>query len=242
MGSMMFVRSFLGGAMALMPPVGALACEGLPGTNIQIIAKSEPAVLASGLSLSEIDQLARHTGYVGKGPRLGFYFGHFSDTVSIGVEPEPKSNCAGHIQVEVHMLLVDRHIEIGRELRQQPCLFEVARQHYEKKATADEMVFAQYVAVVTTALHSNPLPAMSASVDHPPDEAARQQINRWATTLVEQSLQSFYDARIVAQEAVDTPEELKRLGQACEKGTRRRPVVVRRRVAHMVDDIRSNDH
>ena len=118
----------------------------------------------------------------------------------------------------------------------------VARQHYEKKATADEMVFAQYVAVVTTALHSNPLPAMSASVDHPPDEAARQQINRWATTLVEQSLQSFYDARIVAQEAVDAPEELKRLGQACEKGTRRRPVVVRRMVAHMIDDVRSNDH
>ena len=117
------------------------------------------------------------------------------------------------------MLLVDRHIEIGRELRQQPCLFEVARQHYEKKATADEMVFARYVAMVTTGLHSMPLPAMSVSTDHPPDAAAREQIKRWTTTLVEQNLQSFYDARIVAQEAVDTPEELKRLGQACEKGT-----------------------
>jgi hypothetical protein len=74
------------------------------------------------------------------------------------------------------MLLVDRHIEIGRELRQQPCFFEVARQHYEKKATADEMVFAQYVTVVTTALHTTPLPAMSGSTDDPTDEAAREQI------------------------------------------------------------------
>ena len=216
---MMFVRSFLGSVMTVVPPGGALACEGLPGADIQVIAKSEPSVLASDLSLSEIDQLARHTGYVGKGPRLGFYFGHFSDNVSIGVGPEPKSNCAGHIQVEVHMLLVDRHIEIGRELRQQPCLFEVVRQHYEKKATADEMVLAQYVAVVTKALHSTPLPAMRISQDHPPEGAAREQIKRWATTLVEQNLQSFHDARIVAQEAVDTPEELKRLGRACEKGT-----------------------
>jgi hypothetical protein len=117
------------------------------------------------------------------------------------------------------LLLVDRHIEIGGELKQQPCLFEVARQHYEKIATADEMVFARYVAVVTTALHSTPLPAMSAT-DHPPDEAARKQIERWTTNLVEQNLQSFYDARIMAQQAVDTPEELKRLTQACEQGTR----------------------
>jgi hypothetical protein len=205
--------------MAVMPPAGALACEGLPDADIQVIAKSEPAVLTSDLSLSEIDQLARQTGYVGKGPRLGFYFGHFSDKVSIGVEPEPKSDCARHIQVEVHMLLVDRHIEIGRELKQQPCLFEVARQHYEKIATADEMAFARYAAVVTTALHSTRLPAMSVSGDHPPDEAAREQIKRWTATLVEQNLQSFHDARIMAQQAVDTPEELKRLERACEKGT-----------------------
>jgi hypothetical protein len=38
-------------------------------------------------------------------------------------------------------------------------------------------------------------------------------------SLVEQNSQSFHDARIVAQQAVDTPEELKRIGQACEKGT-----------------------
>ena len=76
MGSMMFVRSFLtSAAMTVMPPAGALACEGLPGADIQVIAKSEPAVLASDLSLSEIDQLARHTGYVGKSPRLGFILG-----------------------------------------------------------------------------------------------------------------------------------------------------------------------
>ena len=58
MGSMMFARSFLGPAVMTLMPAGALACEGFPGANIQVITESAPVVLASDLSLGEIDQLA----------------------------------------------------------------------------------------------------------------------------------------------------------------------------------------
>ena len=115
------------------------------------------------------------------------------------------------------MQLSDRHIEVGRELRHRPCLFTAALEHYEKKAQADETALARYATAFMTTLRSAPLPTVRLSSNQSLDEGARAQIEEWMTVLVNESLEALHEDRNAAQQAVDTPDELKRLERACER-------------------------
>jgi hypothetical protein len=79
----------------------------------------------------------------GKSAPLGIYVGTVSHKGLASLE----SSCPRTVQIKLDMLLVDRRVEIGQELQQQPCRFSVALQHYTKIARADEASFAQYVSV-----------------------------------------------------------------------------------------------
>jgi hypothetical protein len=114
---------------------------------------------------------------------------------------------------------MDRRIELGRELEQDACLLAAALRHYEKKAKADEAVFARYVLAIATTLRATPLPAINLTVGRSLDQPARTRIEQWVDSLVEKSLQPFHDARMATQQAVDTPLELSRLAHACQRGS-----------------------
>jgi hypothetical protein len=212
------VVSLMVGILATEPTVTlAAACGVSPRPDIQVFAEPGPVSVGSTFSLSEIDQLARETGYRGSGPRLGFYIGRFLHTISIGLEPDLVTGCGERMRVEVHLQLSDRHIEVGKELRHRPCLFTAAHEHYEKKAQADETAFARYVTAFTTTIRSAPLPTVNLFSNQSLDEGTRAQIEGWVTVLVNDSLEALHEERIAAQEAVDTPDELKRLERACER-------------------------
>jgi hypothetical protein len=198
-------------------PAAVAECDISPKGNIQMIAESGPVQLASDYSLDQISKLAHDTGNAGKGTRLGFYVGRFMYKISVILEARTDTTCTRHIRVEVDMQLVDRHIEIGQELREKRCLFSAALRHYQKKAKADEAVFAQYVNSTAIALRGTPVPAIGVPRDQPLDDASRAQIEEWAKLLVDQSLSPLHAARVAAQQAVDTPEEMKQLTQACTK-------------------------
>jgi hypothetical protein len=200
----------------------AAACDMSQRADVQVIAKPESVALATEFSLEQINRLARDTGYVGKGPRLGFYVGTFLDTVSATVEVGPETPCTRHIRIEVDMSLVGRRIEIGRELRQRLCLFSAALQHYKKKANADEGAFAQYVESTAAMLRATPLPAVDIRPDGRLDGESRRQLEQWVKKRLGQSLTAFREARITAQQAIDTPEEIGRLTQSCTPNTRSR--------------------
>ena len=213
------VESLMVGILVASEPTvtSAAACGVSPRADIQVVAEPGPVSVGSTFSLSEIDQLARETGYGGSGPRLGFYIGRFLHTVAIGLEPDLVTGCAERARVEVHMQLSDRHIEVGSELRQRPCLFTAALEHYEKKAKADEAALARYATAFATTLRSTHLPAVNLFSTQSLDEDARAQIEEWVTVLVNESLQALHEERNAAQQAVDTPDELKRLERACER-------------------------
>jgi hypothetical protein len=213
------VGSLMVGILATAEPTvtSAAACGVSPRADIQVFAEPGPVSVGSTFSLSEIDQLARETGYGGSGPRLGFYIGRFLDNISVGLEPDLVTGCEERVRVEVHMQLSDRHIEVGRELRHRPCLFTAALEHYEKKAQADETAFARYATAFTTTLRSTPLPTVSLFLNQSLDEDARAQIEEWVTVLMNGSVEALHEERNAAQQAVDTPDELERLERACER-------------------------
>jgi hypothetical protein len=92
-------------------------------------------------------------------------------------------------------------------------------QHYERKAKADEIALARYIDSTAAALRATPLPAINIPADQPLDAASRTDLEAWVKTQVEPTLDAFHAARIAAQQAADTPEEMERLAQACTKAT-----------------------
>jgi hypothetical protein len=195
------------------------ACEMSPRADIQVIADPGSVAVATHFSLQQINRLADDMGYIGKGLRLGFYVGTLSDNVSATLEVGPETPCTRHIRLEVGLSLVGRRIEIGRELRQQPCLFSAALQHYKKKSNADESAFAQYVESTAATLRATPLPAVDIPPDRQLDDTSRRQLEQWVKARLDQSLTAFHEARIAAVQAIDTPEEMGQLAQSCRPNT-----------------------
>lgn len=199
-------------------PTALAACEISSKGDIHVVAEPAPVKAATNFSLDQIAELAGGTGNAGAGKPLGFYTGRFLDTMSVSLETGPEVRCTRHVRIEIVMRLVDRRIEIGRELRQRPCLFSAAMQHYEKKAKADEVVFAQYVKSTAVTLEGTPLPAVAVQPDQPLDATSRMQIEQWVKTMVDQVQEPFHSTRLAAQQGVDTPQEMKRVSDACTTG------------------------
>jgi len=201
--------------MAGMTRPEAAPCDGALQADTRVIAEREPVAAASNFSLDQIAKLAKRSGTAPDSAPLGFYTAQITDSVDVSLEHGVGGACLPHIKVELHLQLARRRIEIGREVVSKPCLYDAVLTHYRKKAAADDAAFAAYVDAVAAALRATPFAGAAAHAEAGLDDTTRTEAERWVTSVVDPLLQSFHGARAAAQRAVDTPEELRNLAQAC---------------------------
>lgn len=109
--------------------------------------------------------------------------------------------------------LGDRHIEIGRDLLNDICLFNAVASHYRHHAESDLNLLQRYVAVVTQTLAGAPLSDVigAAGIAGFRDKTIASTIH----AIIEPVLDEMQVEQSSSGETVDTPAEIKRLEQAC---------------------------
>jgi hypothetical protein len=204
-------------AVSLTRPAAA-ACEGGTRPSIHVVAESTSVSVAADFRLPEISDLARRVGEPLTMAPLGFYTSTVLHKISVQVEPGPTARCEENTQIDLTIRLVNRRIEIAREIQQQSCRYPTVLRHYQKKAAADRAAFATYVNTVVTALRSTPLPMIQADMDHASMAEARQKLEQWVEDVVDRKGQSLQQARRAAFQAVDTADEMRQLAESCSQG------------------------
>jgi hypothetical protein len=182
--------------------------------DTQVIAEPEPVASATDFRLDQIAELAKRSGTMSDTAPLGFYTAQVDDKVNVDLDHDVSGSCLPHVQVQLHLQLVRRRIEIGQELVRTPCLYVAALEHYRRKAAADEAAFGAYVQSIAATLHATPFVG-TAEPAAELDEATRSEVKRWVKSIVDQGWQPFHDARVAAQSEADSPDEQHRLAQAC---------------------------
>jgi hypothetical protein len=91
-----------------------------------------------------------------------------------------------------------------------PCLYGIVLDHYREKAA-----FPVYVDQAAVALRVTPLSIAIGHVCPALDATTRTGVENRVKSVVDRNWQPFHDARVAAQRAVDTPDELRRLSQTC---------------------------
>ena len=188
----------------------------IPSTaEVHIVAQSSPASIDTNFTLDQIAGLARKFGDSNSRTPLGFYLGSFNDSVVVSLAHGPRSECTGRVRIDVRLQLTDRHIVVGHELAQQQCSFLAALNHYRKKAVADETTFAQYASALRTTLATISLPLEAIETEGIFYATGKSIVKKMVNDLIEHSVEPLHATRIASQKAVDTPDEMKRLAEAC---------------------------
>jgi hypothetical protein len=182
--------------------------------DAQVVAEPGLVVPATDFRLDQIAELAKRSGSMQDAAPLGFYTAQVDDEIKIDLDHNVSGSCLPHVQVELRLQLARRRIEIGEELVKTPCLYVAALEHYRRKAAADEAAFGAYVNSIAAALHTTPFVG-TAQRGGGLDDVTRTEVEHWVKSVVDQQQQSFHDARSAAQRAVDSPDESRRLSQAC---------------------------
>jgi len=168
--------------------------------------------MATDLTLAQIAELADRTGRVGRHPPLGFYTGGFGLVVGTDISARSESGCSKPVRVAVKVMLVNRHIEIGRELVANPCLFSVVRDHYRRHAASDDAALTAFARKLAAALPRLSLPPLA----HDPALAEEDQhrVERAVASAIDPQLEWLDAARANARDQVDTDKEVEKLKAA----------------------------
>jgi hypothetical protein len=201
-------------ALAFVRPAVA-QCDGASTVDTRVVAEREPVAAASNFSLDQIADLAKRSGNAPGSAPLGFYTARVVDAVEVDVDHDVGVSCPPHIKVDLHLRLAQRRIEVGQEVVTKPCLYDVVLEHYRKKAAADDDAFAVYVGAVAQELRVTRFAGAAGRADGGLDETTRTEVQQWVKSIVDQGWEPYHGARVAAQRAVDTPDEMRRLSRAC---------------------------
>lgn len=202
----------IGTALALAAPLllPVSACTAAPPV-VYVVASHGPVAVAADFTLGQLAEMAARTGRAGKHPPLGFYFAQFGYTISLGPADRRPGGCARPATVKV--MLLNRRIELGKEISPPACL-AAAREHYLRHAATDDAILTQFAGALRAAFPRISLPPPGTdSGGRESDPAALEHAVR---AVVDRGLQSLDAARAAAPKQVDTPEEVERLALACE--------------------------
>lgn len=192
-------------------------CSGPTPVAFDVLALHGPVHEATDFNLAEIGELANRTGRLGKHAPLGFYFGSFGYTVGVDISALSETTCSEPVHVTVTLMLFDRHIQIGKEIVAESCLFALAADHYRRHAAADDAILSESVKALDVTLQQVLLPELqhdAASVDKD-----RQRLQDAITVAVDHTLVPVHALRADAGNQVDTPEEVRKLLGPCTSGT-----------------------
>lgn len=199
-------------AAAIMTRIGA--CTGPARASYDVTAAHGPVTISTELSLRQITDLASRSGRIGKHAPLGYYVGTFGYLVSVHLDARNETDCTVPMQVAVSLVLLNRQIGIGKELLEQPCLFDLARAHYGHHAAADDATLTELLVALKPVLERLALPELRGSVAFA--EQDRKRVEMAVRRAVDGLLQPFDAAR--APDLVDTPAEIEPLsGEHCHR-------------------------
>lgn len=201
-------------ALALAKPVAA--CSGPTPAIFAVVASHGPIKEATNYTLREISELANRTGRLGKHAPLGFYFAGFGYNVAVDVSALSETTCSEPVRVTVTLMLFDRHIQIGKELLAEPCLFALARDHYRRHAGADDAVLSESARALEVTLQHIPLPELQRDAASADED--RQRVQHAVAAVMDEKLAPLDATRANARDKVDTPEEVKKLSGSCTSG------------------------
>lgn len=181
------------------------------------IAKLRGGVLeAESFTVTEIQDMARRSGAVLPHPPLGFYKADFGHDYQVRTEKQTSpdgARCGTLTTVTVRVVLVDRSVEIARDLHERGCDRDLVARHYLKHADADDRVLSRHVRTLHQALVAawpaiqERLPASGT-----PDDSA---LHRAIEPIVTPLLADAEKARSAALAEVDSASEVLALAAAC---------------------------
>jgi hypothetical protein len=191
----------------------AASCPAPPPVKVEVVAAIEGPVVALDFSSEEIRNMRGHNGAASLHQPYGFYTGSVGYLVVPVFNGPPNDICAGSIDLRLTIQLFDRRIQIGRDLRDDPCKFREIVAHYKRHAQSDEGFFAAYIRNVTTALAGVALHPLSG--DNTMLDSDLANVNQTVRGMIDPVLAGMDQARSEAISAVDSPADVMRLGNGC---------------------------
>lgn len=188
------------------------ACPDLPFYHVELTLRRGVVTISDDLTLDEVKNLYDEVGKKVPHEPLGFYTSSFHYTVWI--DRPQTATCTDPVRIHVGMILDGRRIVLGQEVVAQACLRTAALAHYKRHADANDRAFMKLAAHVQHAITDPGLLLFPRTNDATPPDA--EQIVRSA---LERELPSFDADNRDAQAAVDTPNQVKRLAEACSTPT-----------------------
>lgn len=170
--------------------------------------------IGTAFDLAQLRELSGHYGRKAKHIPFGFYASQISGETAVTIGNDRQDVCAGPIEIAVTIELAERHIQIGRDLRDDNCQFNAALKHYQLHAEADVAVLRHYVAVVTQTLAQAPLAGIFGAAGKV-DSRGGSSFAPAVQAFIEPVLDEMRAEQASAIDAVDTPIEIRRLEQAC---------------------------
>jgi uncharacterized membrane protein YebE (DUF533 family) len=189
-------------------------CDAALKAETRVVAERGQIAPATNFTLEQIAALAKRSGAQDSAPR-GFYMARVTEQIQVNLDHEAGGGCIPRIMIELHPRLAERRIEIGGEIVTSPCLYDAVLDHYRAKAAADDAAFAAYADIVAARPRKITFALPAARADGALDDMTRTEIEHRVKSVVDHARPPFHDARVAARHAVDTPDELRRLSQAC---------------------------
>ena len=198
------------------PPVDA--CSEPPRAAWAVTALHGAVSEDASLPLAAIQQAAQRRGAVAAHPPFGFYMGSFAHDLVVSTDRRTSpdgSRCGYLITVTVRLALLNRVVEVARDLRDEPCAYEAALRHYRKHAAADDDALSLYAALLRHEL-AGVWPKVEGllGASGKPDKAAIRQAVEPVVNLV---LDDVEQVRAKAIAAVDSGREVASLAAACSR-------------------------
>lgn len=191
----------------------ATSCPVLMKAAFSIQALHEPIDVAMNFTLSEIMHLAAHTGWCGNHSPLGFSTAKTGNKVVVEADLASERHCLEPIKVSVSVMLTDRHIEIAKDLSQDPNCLSLARHHYILHAASNDAVLTQFAEGLAPVLSRLTLPNLQHDGALPGED--RGHIEQVVRAAIDRVWPSFQAALRTAPNGVDTEDEVANLTQTC---------------------------
>lgn len=206
----MIVLTLLGGLGSGLLAVAS--CQTPLQASYEVTMAAEPVTTATNFSLADIAALARGSSGKAGHPPVGFYVSTFGYSIDV-FQGTLSGQCPEQVAVHVSMSISGRHIEIGHELAPKKCVYSAFLGHHRKHADDDVSVVKRYQKKVQSTLWERPPRLLS--VQHAVTPVDRAEIVRITAETVNTALQGLSEERATAAKRVDTPDEVKRLIDAC---------------------------
>jgi len=195
----------------LLATMIAASCPAHPSVTIDVGAVHRPATVHEDFDTRELARMASVAARKGKHDPLGAYLGTIGYTLGVSFA-RGRDHCLTGVTIRVVLTFTDHRIEIGRDLRRVPCLYEAALAHYIRHANADDQALSLYARSVRGVLGAAP----DRDVFEPgPNGLDEDSVKSAAKSLVDGALAKDDAKRDAMIAAIDTPEEVERLERSC---------------------------